>query len=225
VRALRAARGATARKDSAPARPAESSLKSKLAKLGIRTDFDLVLHLPLRYEDETVLTPIEAARHGAPALVEGEVVASDVAFRPRRQLVVQVRDASGVLFARFLNFYQSQARALAPGGGCGSSARCGRGSSATRWSIRATGRCAAVHPRRLTPGLPDDRGSSARRCPQADRRGSGEPTSATRCPRRSAQSAISSRSRRPCCSPTSAPGGRPHGAETRTHPAWRRMKF
>ena len=115
MRALRTARGATARKDSAPARPAESSLKSKLAKLGIRTDFDLVLHLPLRYEDETVLTPIDAARHGAPALVEGEVVSSDVAFRPRRQLVVQVRDASGVLFARFLSFYQSQARALAPG--------------------------------------------------------------------------------------------------------------
>ena len=110
MRALR-----TARKERAPARPAESSLKSKLAKLGIRTDFDLVLHLPLRYEDETVLTPIDAARHGAPALVEGEVVASDVAFRPRRQLVVQVRDSSGVLFARFLNFYQSQARALAPG--------------------------------------------------------------------------------------------------------------
>ena len=29
--------------------------------------------------------------------------------------MVQVRDASGVLFARFLNFYQSQAKALAPG--------------------------------------------------------------------------------------------------------------
>jgi ATP-dependent DNA helicase RecG len=112
VRALRAARDGAARKAGAPA---QSSLKSKLAKLGIRTDFDLVLHLPLRYEDETVLTPIDAARHGAPALVEGEVISSDVAFRPRRQLVVQVRDASGALFARFLNFYQSQAKALAPG--------------------------------------------------------------------------------------------------------------
>ncbi len=112
MRALRAARDGAARKAGAPA---QSSLKSKLAKLGIRTDFDLVLHLPLRYEDETVLTPIDAARHGAPALVEGEVISSDVAFRPRRQLVVQVRDASGALFARFLNFYQSQAKALAPG--------------------------------------------------------------------------------------------------------------
>ena len=76
MRALRAARDGAARKAGAPA---QSSLKSKLAKLGIRTDFDLVLHLPLRYEDETVLTPIDAARHGAPALVEGEVISSEVA--------------------------------------------------------------------------------------------------------------------------------------------------
>jgi ATP-dependent DNA helicase RecG len=116
VRASRAARGGSARKAGAPAPPpAQSTVKSKLAKLGIRTGFDLVLHLPLRYEDETVLTPIGAVRDGAPALVEGEVVATEIAFRPRRQLVVRVRDASGVLFARFLNFYPSQAKALAEG--------------------------------------------------------------------------------------------------------------
>jgi ATP-dependent DNA helicase RecG len=118
VGASRTARGGSARGSSAPpdpAAPAQSPVRSKLAKLGLRTDFDLVLHLPLRYEDETVLTPVGEARHGVPVLVEGEVVSSDVAFRPRRQLVVQVRDASGVLFARFLNFYQSQAKALAPG--------------------------------------------------------------------------------------------------------------
>jgi ATP-dependent DNA helicase RecG len=117
-RASPAARGGAARGKSAPAEPAppaQSPVRSKLAKLGLRTDFDLVLHLPLRYEDETVLTPVGEVRHGVPALVEGEVVSSDVAFRPRRQLVVRVRDATGVLFARFLNFYQSQASALAPG--------------------------------------------------------------------------------------------------------------
>jgi ATP-dependent DNA helicase RecG len=112
---LRTAPRPYAPKARAPSPPAPSTLKSKLVKLGIRTDFDLVLHLPLRYEDETVLTPIGAARHGGPALVEGEVVSSDVAFRPRRQLVLQVRDDSGALFARFLNFYPSQAKQLAPG--------------------------------------------------------------------------------------------------------------
>jgi ATP-dependent DNA helicase RecG len=116
VRASRAARGGgSAGKDSPPPRTAPSTVRTKLAKLGLRTDFDLVLHLPLRYEDETVLTPIGEAQHGVPALVEGEVVSSDIAFRPRRQLVVRVRDATGLLFARFLNFYQSQANALAAG--------------------------------------------------------------------------------------------------------------
>ena len=61
-------------------------------KLGLRRDIDLALHLPLRYEDETHVTPIAAALHGAPALVEGEILSSDVAYRPRRQLVLKVRD-------------------------------------------------------------------------------------------------------------------------------------
>ncbi len=94
---------------------APASLRGKLAKLGLNSDFDLVLHLPLRYEDETHVTPIAAVRHGAPVLVEGEVLSSDVAYRPRRQLVLKVRDESGLLFVRFLNFYPSHARSLAAG--------------------------------------------------------------------------------------------------------------
>ncbi|MGH8681187.1 MAG: ATP-dependent DNA helicase RecG, partial [Burkholderiales bacterium] len=90
-------------------------MRGKLAKLGVRTDFDLVLHLPLRYEDETVLTPIGAARHGTPVLVEGDIVSSELAYRPRRQLVLKVRDDSGLVFVRFLNFYPSQAKTLAAG--------------------------------------------------------------------------------------------------------------
>ena len=37
---------------------------AKLAQLGLRTPADLVLHLPLRYEDETRLTPIADLRAG-----------------------------------------------------------------------------------------------------------------------------------------------------------------
>ena len=36
-----------------------------LAKLGIQREFDLVLHLPLRYDDETRLYPISEAPRGA----------------------------------------------------------------------------------------------------------------------------------------------------------------
>ena len=39
-----------------------------LAKLGIHREFDLVLHLPARYDDETRLYRISEAPHGAMAL-------------------------------------------------------------------------------------------------------------------------------------------------------------
>ena len=91
------------------------ALAPKLARLGIQRSFDLVLHLPLRYEDETRLTPIGEAREGAPVQVEGTVTDNRIAYRPRRQLLCKIEDASGVLTMRFLNFYGSQAKALAPG--------------------------------------------------------------------------------------------------------------
>ncbi len=94
---------------------AAPALLARLAKLGIRRDFDLILHLPLRYEDETRLTPIAAARNGIPVLVEADVLSTEVMFRPRRQLVSKLQDESGILYARFLNFYPSQQKALAPG--------------------------------------------------------------------------------------------------------------
>ncbi|HSD60424.1 MAG TPA: ATP-dependent DNA helicase RecG [Burkholderiales bacterium] len=111
----REAKSKASRRPSAdPAAPNRSTLE-KLAKLGIRRPFDLVLHLPLRYEDETRLLPIAGAPPGQTVQVQGEIVHADIMFRPRRQLVCQVKDASGLLFIRFLNFYPNQARALCVG--------------------------------------------------------------------------------------------------------------
>ncbi len=92
-----------------------AQLAGRLAKLDLRRAEDLLLHLPLRYEDETRLTPIGATRPGYPAQVEGEVVACEVTLRPRRQLVARIRDDSGTLVARWLNFYPSQQKQLAVG--------------------------------------------------------------------------------------------------------------
>jgi len=121
VKAGRGAASGAGRRPRAP-RPGKSapretdrSTVSKLRRLGIHRPFDLVLHLPLRYEDETRLVPIAEAPPGATVQVEGEVIHSDIMFRPRRQLVCQVKDASGLLFIRFLNFYPNQARMLALG--------------------------------------------------------------------------------------------------------------
>ena len=83
--------------------------------LGIARRFDLVLHLPLRYDDETKLYPIAQAPSGQDVLVEGRVVETEVKYRPRRQLVSHIEDGSGVLTLRFFNFYPSQLKQLARG--------------------------------------------------------------------------------------------------------------
>ncbi len=88
---------------------------SPFSKLGIRREFDFVLHLPLRYEDETRITRIADAQPGTFAQIEGVIVKSGIQFRPRRQLVCQIKDESGVLSLRFFSFYMSQSRALADG--------------------------------------------------------------------------------------------------------------
>ncbi|TCP14814.1 ATP-dependent DNA helicase RecG [Crenobacter luteus] len=87
----------------------------RLEKLGIRRRFDFVLHLPLRYEDETHLYTIADAPYGQAVLVEGEVIASEVQFKPRRQLLVQIEDKTGTLNLRFIHFYPSQQKQLAKG--------------------------------------------------------------------------------------------------------------
>jgi len=93
-------------------------LADQLARLGILRDADLVLHLPLRYEDHTRLTSIASLQPGLSVQVEGVIVDTDIQYRPRRQLVCTIadpdrRDAQLVL--RFFTFYPSQQKALQPG--------------------------------------------------------------------------------------------------------------
>ena len=87
----------------------------KLAKLNIASTFDLVLHLPLRYDDETHIYPIKDAPPARDVLIEASVVECDIKYRPRRQLVCHLEDGSGVVTLRFFSFYGSQVKHLAPG--------------------------------------------------------------------------------------------------------------
>jgi len=91
------------------------AVRERLARLGIFRLADLMLHLPLRYEDETTLVAIADAVSGASVQIEGAVVETKIEFRPRRQLVCRIEDASGTLTMRFFNFYPSQQRALTIG--------------------------------------------------------------------------------------------------------------
>jgi len=97
------------------AQPALSDTERKLRSLGLAAPDDFVLHLPLRYEDETRITPIGQLRPGLAAQVEGEILRSEVLYRPRRQLTAVMADDSGELQLRWLNFYPSQQKQLAAG--------------------------------------------------------------------------------------------------------------
>ncbi len=95
----------------APAKIPPATL-ANLAKLGIHHRADLLLHLPLRYEDETHLAPIGDAEPGRTMQVQGVITHSEIVFRPRRTLICRLQDESGELYLRFLNFYPSQSKLL-----------------------------------------------------------------------------------------------------------------
>ncbi|MGB3134180.1 MAG: hypothetical protein WBB04_06375, partial [Candidatus Macondimonas sp.] len=52
--------------------PTDAALRQLVARLGLRQPHELLFHLPLRYEDHTRLTALDALRAGAPTLIEGE---------------------------------------------------------------------------------------------------------------------------------------------------------
>ena len=86
-----------------------------LRKLGLDRAIDLALHLPLRYEDETRIVRLLDTREGDVAQIEATVTSCEVAYKPRRQLLVVVDDGSDTCTLRFFNFYPSQQQALAVG--------------------------------------------------------------------------------------------------------------
>jgi ATP-dependent DNA helicase RecG len=106
-------------KDAAPkvaaSSPPKSAPQKALEKLGLVRAIDLALHIPLRYEDETHIVKLSQARDGDSAQIEGEVTSCEVAYRPRRQLVVTLEDGTDTCSLRFFNFYPSQQKQLAVG--------------------------------------------------------------------------------------------------------------
>jgi ATP-dependent DNA helicase RecG len=99
------------------------SLRPAFAKLGIQHLRDIALHLPMRYEDQTRVVPINELTAGESVVVEGIVDHSETVFRPRRQFVALIRTAaddggnnlSPRLTLRYFNFYPSIVAALKPG--------------------------------------------------------------------------------------------------------------
>lgn len=129
-----------------PKRAAASdmSVRSKFERLGLTTPESLILHLPLRYEDETQIQDIADLRPGMSAQVEGEIVRSNIILKPRRQLTAVLRDDSAEISLRWLTFYPSQQTQMQPG---------------KRWRVRGEVRGGLygyelIHPRISAPGAP-----------------------------------------------------------------------
>lgn len=99
------------------------ALRPKLAKLGIAHLRDCLLHFPLRYEDQTRVVALKDLMVGESVVVEGIVEFAETQFRPRRQFVALVRaqDDDGSshftprLTLRYFTFYATIVKALQPG--------------------------------------------------------------------------------------------------------------
>jgi ATP-dependent DNA helicase RecG len=99
------------------------ALRPKLAKLGVAHLRDMLLHFPLRYEDQTRVVAIKDLMVGESVVVEGVVEHSETQFRPRRQFVALVRahDDDGSshftprLTLRYFTFYPTIVKALQVG--------------------------------------------------------------------------------------------------------------
>lgn len=90
-------------------------MRAKLHDYGIRSIQDVLFHLPLRYQDRTRITPIGALQLGQDVVIEGKVVAADIAFGRRRSLVCRLQDGTGTTTLRFFHFSAAQKQQLVAG--------------------------------------------------------------------------------------------------------------
>lgn len=200
----------------------------RCARLGLFRPFDFVLHLPLRYDDETRLVALGEASPGAPLLVEGRIVGTETRQRPRRELCAHIEDGSGALTLRFFTFYPRQEKQLAPGVRVRAfgEVRCGRHGPEMvhpRWRIVEEG---APLARALTPVYPTTAGLAQEKLRARIARALTECDLSDTLPR-----ALLAPLRLPSFEEAvrllhaPPPGVAQRELEERRHPAWRRIKF
>ena len=210
-----------------PDAPREKSAPQRaMEKLGLVRDIDLALHLPLRYEDETRIDRLAAAREGDTVQIEATVAECRVEFRPRRQLVVHVADDEGEpLVLRFLNFYPSQQKTMAAGTRLRVRGEL-RGGFLGREMVHPVVKLAgAALPSALTPIYP-----TSAQLPQAYLR-KAVVSALARAPLHEVLPADAVPAGLPSLSEAlhllhqPAPGAPLASLEDRSHPAWQRLKF
>ena len=91
------------------------SLAEKLERLGVRRLLDLLLHLPLRYQNRSRVVSLSSLIPEQECLVQGQVVEARIAYGRRRSLLVTLEDQTGYLKLRFFYFSRGQQNALQTG--------------------------------------------------------------------------------------------------------------
>ncbi len=91
------------------------SVAERVARMGLINDWDFVLHLPLRYEDETRITRICDLKAGDWAQIQGTVISSRTQGGRFMQLIASVSDGTANIEIRFLHFYPKMRERLKSG--------------------------------------------------------------------------------------------------------------
>ncbi len=91
------------------------TIGAKLAKCGIYTLIDLLLHLPYRYQDRTRVTAICDLRPNDYAVIVGQVCKVEIKRGKRPMLHCYIEDKSGVLKLSFFHFNQQQVKSFNDG--------------------------------------------------------------------------------------------------------------
>ena len=86
-----------------------------LAKGGVATVGELLLHLPQRYQDRTRFVPLAELKIGQSCLVRGQIVKVDAGYGRRRAFTATLEEGGGFLTVRFFHFTARQREMLRPG--------------------------------------------------------------------------------------------------------------
>lgn len=84
-------------------------------RLSLYRPVDLLLHFPLRYEDETQVLELAHFDAGISGQAQVRIIDVRVVYKPRRMLLIQVEDGSGSALLRFLYFKEAMRQSFSPG--------------------------------------------------------------------------------------------------------------
>lgn len=86
-----------------------------LARLNINSVRDLLLHLPSRYQDRTLVQAMRQLIVGSEAVVEGVVHTVQQPLRGKTKVLIELRDETGKLYLRFFHVLSFQKQAMQAG--------------------------------------------------------------------------------------------------------------